>query len=414
MRARIAQLEAEIDECRACILVAPERSSQRRIDEFRALMDILPIGVCIADDPACGHVRVNAEFARMLGISTEQNISHTPPAGVMPPFELLKDGEPIAGELLPMQTAVRELRPVHNVEMDAVFSDGRRVALVVNAAPLFDAQGQVRGAIATAWDVTERRERDAARRRLEQEHQAQTLESLSTLAGSIAHDFTNWLTVIRSYTSLLAGAVPLASSAGTHLQRIELAADDASEMCRRLLAYAGMSPQQLSEIDLTRLVRDLAGLLQPALSSRAELRLHLTGEPMTVAGDPAQLKQLVMNLLTNASEALGDEPGTIELCVSVTQADAQRLAEGVIRPAPPPGDYVQLEVRDSGCGMSPETVSRLFEPYFTTKFRGHGLGLPSIVGVIRSHRGTIFIDSAVGSGTTFSVLLPRTSTAHVG
>jgi two-component system cell cycle sensor histidine kinase/response regulator CckA len=251
-------------------------------------------------------------------------------------------------------------------------------------------------------------ERGSDWRRIEQEHHAQKLESLGVLAGSIAHDFSNWLTVIRSYATLAARELPAGSSASAHLQRIEQAAGDAADLCRQLLAYAGMRPPMLCDIEFGPIVSDLAELLRPALSHKAELRVHVTDQATTVAGDPAQLKQAVMNLLTNASDSLNEEAGTIDLRVDAVDVDAGRLSLGVIRPAPAPGNFVQLQVRDSGCGMPPETVSRLFEPFFTTKFRGRGLGLSAIVGVVRSHMGTILIDSEVGRGTTFTILLPRT------
>jgi PAS domain S-box-containing protein len=402
---RVARLEAELAAQRGAI--SPDELLQRHFEEFRTLMDILPIGVCIADDPDCRQMRINAEFARLLGISPEVNISHTPPPGEFPPFELFKDGEPVPGDALPMQTAVRELRQIHNFEVDAVFPDGRRVAMLVNAAPLFNAHGEARGAIAVVWDVTERKDRDASRRRLEQEHQAQKFESLSALAGSIAHDFTNWLTVIRSYTSLVALAVPPSSPQEEQVARIEQAAHDAAALCRRLLTYAGMSPLEPVEVDLCELVRNLVDLVRPALSPHAEVHLVPTDQSFPVAGDPAQLKQVVMNLLTNASDALGDEPGDIDLRLAIVHAGEDQLARGVIRPIPAPGEFVQLEVQDTGCGVPSELIPRLFEPFFTTKFRGHGVGLPSLAGIVRNHQGTVLIDSTVGQGTTFAVLLPR-------
>lgn len=253
--------------------------------------------------------------------------------------------------------------------------------------------------------MTQRSESDE-RRRLELEHQAQKLESLGMLAGGVAHDFNNWLTVIRTYVGLASQGLPADSPALEPLQRIERAAADAADLCRKLLAYSGTRLPTPIEMDLGPLVRELAELLRPALAPRAELRVSITDEPTVVTGDAAQIKQVVMNLLNNASDSLNEAPGTIDLRVSLVDADAERLSRGVIRPAPASGRFVQLEVQDSGCGMPPEVVSRLFEPFFTTKFRGRGLGLSAIVGVVRSHMGTILVDSAVGRGTTFTILWP--------
>ena len=252
-------------------------------------------------------------------------------------------------------------------------------------------------------DVTadRRAERDREELRLKM-LEAQKLESLGVLAGGIAHDFNNLLTVI------LANASFIRDAAGPHEQRlvhIETAAQRAADLCRQMLAYAGKAGFVAGPVDLAALVRDTAELIHVSLSKKASLTLDFPAALPPVDGDASQLRQVVMNLVINASEALGDHPGRISL-----SAGRDRPAAG----APgqlhtfdlPAGDCVCLEVADTGHGMDAATLNRIFEPFFTTKFTGRGLGLPAVLGIVRTHRGALYVESAPGRGTTFRVYLP--------
>ncbi len=256
-------------------------------------------------------------------------------------------------------------------------------------------------------DITGERqaERDREELRLKM-LEAQKLESLGVLAGGIAHDFNNLLTVI------LANASFIRDSTGPHEQRlahIESAAQRAADLCRQMLAYAGKAGFIAGPVDLGALVRDTAELIHVSLSKKASLTLDFPAALPHVAGDASQLRQVVMNLVINASEALGDHPGRISL-----SARTERPAPGgpgVLHSFDlPAGDCLCLEVADTGHGMDPATLQRIFEPFFTTKFTGRGLGLPAVLGIVRTHRGALRVESTPGRGTTFRVFLPVAAT----
>jgi two-component system cell cycle sensor histidine kinase/response regulator CckA len=235
---------------------------------------------------------------------------------------------------------------------------------------------------------------------------ATELESLGRLAGSIAHDFNNLLTGILGNTTLALAELP---SGGTRdaVQEAEMAARRAKELVAQILAWSGRGRLELRPIDLGDLVQETRALLGKVLSPRAQLEVEI--EPgALVEADPAQIRQVAMNLLTNASDALGGSSGRIRVTVRsrvrLTRADLDRSQMGTPLPA---GVYALLEVRDDGCGMTRETVARMFEPFFTTKVTGRGLGLAALLGIVRNHRGTIEVESAPGVGTAMRVWLPR-------
>jgi PAS domain S-box-containing protein len=256
-------------------------------------------------------------------------------------------------------------------------------------------------------DETERVRAAEDRRQMDAKlQQAQRLESLGVLAGGIAHDFNNLLVGILGNASLALADVPPGDPLRDPLLGIELSAQRAADLTRQLLAYSGKGRFVIERVDLTRLVEEMASLLEAALSKKAELRLALkTGLPV-VDADATQLRQVVMNLLTNASEALGDAPGEIVVRTGVQRVDdayAERTVDGATIA---PGEYVFLEVADTGHGIPAADIARIFEPFYTTKFTGRGLGLAATLGIVRGHRGGIKVYSEVGRGTTFKVLLP--------
>jgi PAS domain S-box-containing protein len=241
-------------------------------------------------------------------------------------------------------------------------------------------------------DVTECvRAEEEARRAQEQLLQTQKLESLGVLAGGIAHDFNNLLAVILGNVHHVLSGLPPDSALRGALCDVEGAVLRAAELVRQMLAYAGMAPFAARSVDLSALIEEMGALAAASLSKKARLRFRLAPGLPGVAGDPSQIRQLAMNLLTNASEALGAEEGSIVV--------ETRLGE-------PDADEVVLEVRDSGCGMDEATRARMFDPFFTTKFPGRGLGLAAAVGIARLHRASIEVESEVGQGTLVRVRFP--------
>jgi PAS domain S-box-containing protein len=267
----------------------------------------------------------------------------------------------------------------------------------------------------TIQDVTGRHQQDGERRQLENQLlQAQKLESLGVLAGGIAHDFNNLLTSILGNADLALQDLPPGSPVRDNVLAIESSSRRAAEISQQMLAYSGRGRFVVEPLVLSHLVRDMMRMLELAVSKRTLMRVDLADELPPVEADAGQLRQMVLNLVANAAEAVGDRDGSICIATSVVQCDPDNpLVDHLGNPLRS-GQHVVLEVSDSGVGMSAETLTRVFDPFFTTKFTGRGLGLPAVLGIIRGHRGSIQIDSQPGRGTTFRVLLPVLAPAVAG
>lgn len=267
-------------------------------------------------------------------------------------------------------------------------------------AALADQVGQVMQARA-------RKDSDAERRALEQQmQQSQKLESLGLLAGGIAHDFNNMLLGILGNADLAAEALADQPRAVPYLRDIETTARRAAEMCRQLLAYSGRGRLEVRPVDINRLVDEITTMLGIAVPKHIEVQYQLAENLPAVEADASQLRQVLMNLVTNACEAIGEHAGSVR--ISTTRTHVRTPHKNPIGDPLSAGAYVVVRVRDDGSGMDADTASRIFDPFFTTKFTGRGLGLATVVGIIRGHRGSISVDSELGKGTTFTVLLPAT------
>jgi signal transduction histidine kinase/CheY-like chemotaxis protein len=278
-------------------------------------------------------------------------------------------------------------------------------------------------------------ERDAVTRALDESRaklqQKQHLESLGLLAGGVAHDFNNLLTGVLGSASLARQQISR-HPASIHLREIENAAERAANLCRQMLAYAGQGRFQSQPLDLSAVVRDEIGALSRTMSTQVTVTSDLPTHLPAVDADATQLRQMVTNLLLNASEAIlakwssttspsalaapsttalampkGDA-GTIRITTSLMVADRAYLATAHLAPELDTGRYVSLTIADTGHGMNADTLPRIFDPFFTTKFTGRGLGLAAVLGIVRSHRGALWVTSAPGAGTTFRILLPAT------
>jgi PAS domain S-box-containing protein len=264
--------------------------------------------------------------------------------------------------------------------------------------------------LSISQDITALKRAEEERRKLEvQMQRAQKLESLGALAGGIAHDFNNLLTVILGHADLALVEMAPGSPGCEDLREIGNAARRAAELCRQMLAYAGRGRFLVEPVNLSRLVQELVHLLSVSLSKKALCRCHLGEDLPAVMADPAQLRQIVMNLVINASEAIGDNEGVIGITTGAMDCTADDLRSDQLVEPVPPGRYVFLEVTDTGCGMAEETRTRIFDPFFTTKFTGRGLGLAAVLGIVRTHQGTLKVTSERGRGTTFRVLFPATA-----
>ena len=252
----------------------------------------------------------------------------------------------------------------------------------------------------TAMDITERKHSESGIR------QVQKLESLGVLAGGIAHDFNNLLGALMGNLGLASLALPEDSSAGPYISRSEAITQKAANLTRQMLAYSGKGRFEQQLLSLGPVVQELGTLLGVSISKKAELRYELDPAAPPILADLSQIQQVVMNLVTNASEALAEGGGTIALRTGVKRLGAGDLAPFHLSPTLSEGLYALLEVQDSGCGMDAVTLECIFDPFFTTKFSGRGLGLAAMLGIVKGHKGGIRVQSSLGGGTTFTLVFP--------
>jgi signal transduction histidine kinase/CheY-like chemotaxis protein len=255
----------------------------------------------------------------------------------------------------------------------------------------------------------ERHRAEEERRDLEARiERARRLEGLGLMAGGIAHDFNNLLVAILGNIDLgLTELREAEAPARASIEQAGKAALRAAELTAQLLAYSGKGKFVTTRVDLSRLARETADLLRISIAARITLRSDLAPDLQPVTADETQMRQVIMNLITNAADAIGDQPGVIAVRTRRVQADAATFRSAHGDTDLTPGPYVAVEVSDTGCGMDAAAQARMFDPFFTTKFSGRGLGLAVVLGIVRAHHGAINVMSTPGKGTTFSVLFPE-------
>lgn len=352
--------------------------------------------MCIADPFGCFR-QVNPAFTRLTGYAESELVSRPYLDFVHP------DDRERTVEEMKLQVAVR---PSMRFENRYVCKDG--TALVLSWTAYYDQQEGV--TYATARDLTKIRQAQAERALIDRKMQeTQKLESLGVLAGGIAHDFNNLLTGILGNLSLVCLDVPPGSPLREFLDPIKVAGERAADLCKQMLAYSGRGRFVVQRLDLGQLVEETAKMLQISISKKAVLRFHLAGGLPLVEVDATQLRQVIMNLVINASEAIGDRSGVIAVSTGLIHVDRAYLGGALATPDVADGDYVFLEVSDNGSGMDAGTQARIFDPFFTTKFTGRGLGLAAVLGIVRGHKGAMKVYSEPGRGTTFKLLFPAAS-----
>jgi PAS domain S-box-containing protein len=274
---------------------------------------------------------------------------------------------------------------------------------------VYDEEGRLLSIEGLAIDITQRKDAEAEKLLVERRLlEGQKLESIGVLAGGIAHDFNNLLTGIIGNANLASLEIPETSRVQQNLKQIEFASQRAAELCQQMLAYAGKGRFVVQRVEFGSLVENTVPLLRASISKRAQLLFELTSDLPPVIADPTQMRQIVMNLVLNASEALGEHDGQIIISTDLRRPTSEYFAGAVLTPPDLNHDFVVLQVRDTGSGMGQETLAKIFDPFFTTKFAGRGLGLAAVLGIIRSHRGGLKVVSTPGAGSTFTLLFPVT------
>ena len=365
------------------------RESEAR---FRHLIEVMGEGMWVLD-PEGGTTFVNRRISEMLGYLPAEIAGRTV-------YEFLPEED---APLVRRNLAARREGQSSQYDLRFRHKDGSDLWTIVTATPVRDDEGRVVSVLAIVTDITERRRQEQA------QLQSQKLESLGVLAGGIAHDFNNLLTAILGNISLAQLHLSNASPAWPYIENMEGAVQRATNLTRQMLAYSGKGRFVVGPLDLNQVVEEMSHLLGVSISKKVALRFQLQSGLPALMAEASQIQQVVMNLVTNASEAIGDTEGIVSVRTGTRAYTAPDLAHDFPGQPIEPGTFVTLEVSDTGQGMTPEVQARIFEPFFTTKFTGRGLGLSAMLGILRGHRGGIRVYSEPGHGSTFKLIFPATA-----
>jgi PAS domain S-box-containing protein len=318
------------------------------------------------------------------------------------------DGSPYPVEECPYMKVLDTEETLRGQEDFFVHKDGRMVPITCSTAPI-RGDSAIAGAVLVVRDVSDQKLAEQNLREKEEAfRQAQKLESIGVLAGGIAHDFNNLLTGIMGNAGLARRALQSGryERAADMLKDVLKASERAADLTRQLLAYAGKGQFVIQPVDVCKMVNEVSTLIRASISKKITLVMDVAEGCPPVEGDRTQLQQLIMNLVINGGEAIGDRAGTITVRIRTEHFTERRERLRTQGFPITSGDYVRIDVIDTGEGMDKETRERIFEPFFTTKFLGRGLGLSAALGIVRGHHGAIGVRSEPDRGTTFTVLLP--------
>ena len=371
-----------------------EREREEMAESFRLLLESTAEGIFGLDiSGRCTFMNDAAAKAlgydrnALLGIQVHDTIHHS-----------RQDGSPYPVSDCPMIKTAREGKRAR-VDDELLFrKDGSSFPVEYSSNPVVR-DGEVRGAVVTFQDISDRRRSE------EQLRQTAKLESLGILAGGIAHDFNNLLTGILGNASLMFESAGVRDPNRELLQEILDATERAAKLTSQMLAYAGKGQFVIEPLNLATSVKEMAGLIASSVPKNVLVRYQLEERIPAIEADALQMHQIIMNLVINAGEAIGAQNGVV--IVRTGAVDRSDMPAAALMPADlPQGRYVFLEVSDTGSGIAPEVISRIFDPFFSTKFTGRGLGLPAALGIVRAHNGAIQLESEPGKGSRFIVYFP--------
>ena len=362
-------------------------------ERFRNMADTTPVMMWVTGpDKLCTFF--NKAWLEFTGRSMEQELGNGWIAGVHPDD---------VDRCVATYTESFDARRSFRMECRMRRADGEYRWVLDNAVPRFAPGGVFAGYVGSSIDITE------VKRVQEDTFARQKMESVGTLAAGIAHDFNNLLGAVLAHAELAQAELAGGSAPEDELERIRDVTIRGSEIVRELMIYAGKERDPSGPVDVSGIVSEMLELLMVSVSKHAVLETELGKNLPAVEANAAQLRQVVMNLITNASEAIGDRDGVIRVITKSVAIGRDRI--GSIPEGLAAGDYLQLEVSDTGGGIGPETQAKIFDPFFSTKSSGRGLGLAVVQGIVRGLRGEIHVDSKPGNGTTFQILLPCSETA---
>ncbi len=371
-------------------------------DLFRLALEAAPSGQIVADGDG-RIILVNAEIERIFGYSRDELIGQAIEVLIPERYASSHPGKRAGYLENPSARVMGAGRDLYGVR-----KDGSEVPVEVGLNPL--QSSDLTFILAAVVDISARKQSEEEHRRLQDQMQhAQKMESLGVLAGGIAHEFNNVLTAILGNAELAADDIEPDSPAQPALSDIMLATQRAAELCKQMLAYSGHSQFMISALDVSNLVKDMSDLINISVTKKIVVHYELQTDLPAVAADPTQLRQVIMNLMTNASEAIGEQNGTISISTKQVHCDDEYIARYFPDKTLAAGEYVALMVSDSGSGMSEQIRERVFEPFFSTKFTGRGLGMSAVLGVVESHGGGIRIETVENKGTKVTILLPQST-----
>ncbi len=351
------------------------------------------------------YIEINEGFTKAMGWTEEEVIGRSSLPGDLDIWCRAEDRQKLVDGL-------RADGEVHGLQAPFRSKDGR-ILIGLMSARLIELNDEP-CLLSITRDITERVRAEEERRKLEEQMlQVQKLESLGVLAGGIAHDFNNILLAVLGHCELAQRRFHDEAALANHLLQIKHAAGKAANLANQMLAYSGKGKFVVAPVNLSRLVLEMESILAVSVSKKAILRYELKEDLPTVEADATQLHQVIMNLVINASEAIGNNSGVIAVVTGAMNCDSHYLSETWLDENLPEGRYVYVEVADTGCGMTSDQLDRIFEPFYSTKFTGRGLGMAAVLGIVRGHQGAIKLYSEVGKGSTFKVLLPASALAEV-
>ena len=397
LRRLLPAIERELHEA------AVRRQSKRAEEEQQKLVKLIEntsdfVGVASLNEKV---LYINPEGRNLVGLKSSAKVENTTIADYVPEATYVLFKDEILPSVLKAGRWEGELQLRHMETGDPIDVEAR-VFTVKSPG-----DSGVLCLATVTHDITERKQAEERRKKLEAKlQQAQKLESLGVLAGGIAHDFNNLLMGVLGHAEIALIELPPESPARGDLKNITTAALRAAELTKQMLAYSGKGKFVVETLNLSKLVEEMAHLLQVSISKNVVLKYNFADNLPTIEADGAQIRQVVMNLIINASEAVGEESGVVTVSTGVIEADRSYLSETYLDENLPEGDYVGLEVADTGCGMDEQTQQKIFDPFFTTKFTGRGLGLAAVLGIVRGHAGAMKIYSQPQRGSTFKVLFP--------
>lgn len=390
LQATNAAFEKEIAERRQV-----EETLQRREAVLQSLLAATPVGVALLKDRA--FIQVNSSLCRITGYSEEEMVGMQTRILYPDADGFLRMGTDLYDQMEREGLGVKESVLQRK--------DGALIDVMLSLSP-FDPEDMSAGVCATVQDITERKRADEVKKRLEMQlSQSQKMEAIGTLAGGIAHDFNNILSAILGYSELAMSDVPEPEKARSEISEVIKAADRAKELVKQILTFSRRTETTYSPLELPVLIKESLKMLRSMIPSTIEIHQDIIKSGL-VMSDHTQIHQIMMNLCTNAAHAMDEAGGVLSVSLKKVRMDAAASRDLDL----PPGPYLRLTVSDTGYGMTPGVMKRIFEPYFTTKElgRGTGLGLSVIHGIVISHGGAITCESEPGKGATFDIYLPET------